>query len=261
MELKILHKNKEDMSFLVEDAPVSLVSALRRIMISEVKTMAIDIVEFKKNGSSLNDDIIASRLGQIPLTFDEKSYNLPEECKCDGKGCSNCQVELILKKKGPGIVYSGDIKTTDKDVKPVFDNIPITEMFNTGEEIEFTAVAKLGIGKKHAKWQGAVVGYRNKAEITVDKDLHGKKEHVDSCPVNVFDLKGDKVAVNRPLNCILCMKCVDVSDGKIQVKPVHESFIFNVESASSLESHEIVKDALDVIDGKLDGFSKSLNKV
>jgi len=261
LEVKILSKDDGELSFLVEGIPVSLASALRRVIISEVPTMAIDIVNFKKNDSVLTDEIIANRLGQIPFAFNKKAYNLPEECECEGKGCSRCQVELILKKKGPGVVYSGDIKSTDKDVYPVFDNIPITELFSPDEEIELTAIAKLGTGRKHAKWQGGIVGYKNLANITISKDLDGKKEYLDSCPVNVFDLKGDKLVVSRPLNCILCMNCVDLSEGKIRVEPIEDSFIFNVETACGLSVEDLINFSLDVLENKLDEFQKKIRKI
>lgn len=161
MRVEILNKTDSEIQFLVEGIKPSFASALRRIMISEIPTMAIEWVEFKKNDSALNDEIVANRLGQIPLTFDQKAYNLPEECKCEGKGCSNCQVKLTLKKKGPCMVYSDDLKSTAKDVKPVFDKIPIVELFED-QELQLEATAQLGLGKDHAKWQGAVVGYKNK---------------------------------------------------------------------------------------------------
>lgn len=161
MKLQILSKNDSEISFFVEGVTPAFANALRRIMMSEVPTMAIEFVDFKKNDSVIPDELLANRLGQIPLTFDKKAYNLPSECKCEAKGCSRCQTELVLKKKGPGTVYSGDLKSKDKDVSPVFDNIPITELFE-GDELQFEAVAQLGLGKVHAKWQAAVVGYKNK---------------------------------------------------------------------------------------------------
>lgn len=159
MKVEVLSRKGPEMRFSVEGIKPSFASALRRIMIGEIPTMAIEFVDFKKNDTALTDEIIANRMGLIPLTFDEKAYNLQSECKCEGKGCSRCQVTLVLKKKGPAVVYSGDMKSTDKSVKPVHDKIPITELFD-GHEIQLEAIAQLGRGRDHAKWQGAVVGYK-----------------------------------------------------------------------------------------------------
>lgn len=160
MKVDVLSKSGSEMKFSVEGVKPSFASALRRVMISEVPTMAIEFIDFKKNDSALNDEIVANRMGLIPLTFDEKAYRMTADCKCEGKGCSSCQVTLVLKKKGPGVVYSGDMKSTDKSVRPVYDKIPITELFDD-QEIQLEAVATLGRGRDHAKWQGAVVGYKS----------------------------------------------------------------------------------------------------
>ncbi len=156
-----MEKSDSEIKFLLEDVTPGFANELRRIMMTEIPTMAVEWVDFKKNDSVLNDEIVANRLGQIPLTFDKKAYNLPKECKCEGKGCSLCQVKMALKKNGPSMVYSGDLKSKAKDVQPAFDNIPIVELFKD-QDLEFEAVAQLGLGKDHTKWQGAVVGYKNK---------------------------------------------------------------------------------------------------
>jgi len=161
----MLKKSKEKIEFEVEGITTALAGELRRIMISEIPTMAIEWVDFHKNDSVLWDEIIASRLGLIPLIFDSKFYNMKDACKCSGKGCAHCQVMLAFKKKGQCMAYSEDLKSSDKNIKPVYDKIPIVEL-SEGQELEFEATAQLGLGKKHAKWQGAVVGY----EISGDKN-------------------------------------------------------------------------------------------
>jgi DNA-directed RNA polymerase subunit D len=159
MKVEILEKSDESVKFVIEGIGDGFANALRRTMMMEIPTLAIEWVDFVKNDSVLNDEIIAHRLGLIPLTFKMGKYNLPEECRCKGKGCSLCQIKFSLKKKGPGMVYSNDLNSKAADVKPLYDNIPIVELFDE-EELELEAVARLGFGKVHAKWQGAIVGYK-----------------------------------------------------------------------------------------------------
>jgi DNA-directed RNA polymerase subunit D len=193
MKIQIVEKNDSEIKLAVQEITDAFANELRRIMMSEVPTMAIEWVDFKKNDSVMNDELVANRLGQVPLTFDQKAYDLPEDCKCEGKGCSRCQVEMILKKKGPGMVYSGDLKTKAKDVKPVFDKIPIVELFE-GEEMQFEAIAQLGKGRVHAKWQAAVVGYKqekNNFTFIVESVCGLSTEDVISTAAEVFE---DKVS-------------------------------------------------------------------
>src|SRR3989338_6831963 len=168
MEIRVLEndKDKGKLSFIIKDTNAAFVNTLRRIMIEEVPTMAIEDVEFRKNTSILYDEMLAHRLGLIPLTTDLKSYNLPEECKCEGKGCARCQVTLTLEGKGPGTVYARDIKSSDSAVKPVYSKMPIVELLK-GQNIELEAVAVLGKGKVHSKWISAHVYYKHKPLITI----------------------------------------------------------------------------------------------
>lgn len=193
MKVQILDKTDSEMKFLLEGVTPGFANELRRIMIAEIPTMAIEWVDFTKNDSVLNDEIIANRLGQVPLTFDKKAYNLQKECKCEDKGCSLCQVKLSLKKKGPSMVYSGDLKSKAKDVQPAFDSIPIVELFED-QNLEFEAIAQLGLGKEHMKWQGAVVGYKNKPlkETSRKAESEETKYQEDAFIFNVESASGLK---------------------------------------------------------------------
>jgi DNA-directed RNA polymerase subunit D len=192
MKIEILEKSDLEVKFSIQGITPAFANSLRRIMVSEVPTMAIEWVDFKKNSSALPDELVANRLGQVPLTFDKKVYNLQKGCKCEEKGCSRCQVELVLKKKGPGMVVSGDLKSKDKDVHPVFENIPIVELFEN-EEMQFEAVAQLGVGREHVKWQAAVVGYKydsnNNFIFNVESVSGMKAEDVVAAAVEVLEEK------------------------------------------------------------------------
>ena len=260
--MKIISKDDEKVKFLLTGVSYGFANFLRRVMMSEVPTMAIEWVDFHKNSSALWDEIIAHRLGLIPLTFDPEYFNMPDECTCDGKGCSHCQVMLVLDKIGPCTVYSGDLKTTDERVKPVFDKIPIVELLE-GEELKFEAIAQLGVGREHAKWQAANVGYQNLAVIEVnEKKLseRDRKKLVEVCPRKVFTLKGKKIEID-PLKCSLCMRCSEEFPKAVSVKPDVETFIFRVETVCGLKPEEIVRQAIKVIESKLKEFKSDLKKL
>ncbi len=266
MKINVLSVNSSEIKFIVEGIKADFAGELRRIMLSELPTMAIEWVDFTKNDSALPDEVVANRLGQIPFTFDKRAYNLPSECKCKGKGCSRCQIKMSLKKKGPDMVYASDIKSNAKDVKPVFERVPIVEIFD-GQELEFNAIAQLGKGKEHVKWQPAVVGYKNVPSISVSvKDKKNAEKLASICPRHVFKVSGTRVIITNPIDCNLCMRCVESVengdvDGEVKVKPVEDSFVFTVETASGLKPDEIVSQAVELLEAKLKDFAKSVRKI
>jgi DNA-directed RNA polymerase subunit D len=262
MKIQILKKSDTEVQFLIEEVTSAFANELRRIMSTEVPAMAIEWVDFKKNDSVLNDELLANRLGQIPLTFDKKAYNLPEDCKCEGKGCSRCQTELVLKKKGPGMVYSSDLKSKDKSVVPVFDKIPIVELFEN-QELQFEAVAQLGRGKVHAKWQAANVGYKNEPNIILSvKNPRDFEKYMKMCPLHLFKIDKDKLIVSDPIECTLCMQCIERGkEDEIKVETVENAFVFNVETVSGLPIEDVIISAAEILEQKANDFGKELKKL
>lgn len=75
--------SKYAMRFKLWDTDVSVANALRRIMMAEVPTVAIDLVEFEANSSVMLDEVIAHRLGLLPLSSSGAIAMLfPGECPC-----------------------------------------------------------------------------------------------------------------------------------------------------------------------------------
>jgi DNA-directed RNA polymerase subunit D len=251
MKIQIVDRSGLEMKFLVEGVQPPFANELRRIMMTEIPTMAIEWVDFVKNDSALTDEIMANRLGHVPLKFNKKSYNMTKDCKCEGKGCALCQVKLTLKKKGPGMVYAGDLKSRAKDVEPVFDKTPITELFE-GQELEFEAIATLGLGKDHSKWQGAVVGYSNLF------DAKPKASEVRLCENHMFHVKDVKGVRSQPSECAVCKTTNENSN---DFNPIDDAFVFSVETASGLEAEDIAMDSAEILEEKIKEFDKNLKKL
>src|SRR3989338_6175007 len=100
MKLKQLEKIGEGIRFSIEGVDHVFANTLRRMIAEEVPVMAIDEVEFHKNDSLLYDEVLAHRLSLVPILTDLKRYNLKEGCRCNGKGCQNCQLKISLNMKG-----------------------------------------------------------------------------------------------------------------------------------------------------------------
>ena len=256
MEVKILNKTQDKLVFSINGIKPALANSLRRLMMVEVPVLAIDTVEFSKNSSALYDEIIAHRLGLIPLKTDLKSYNLKEECKCKGKGCALCELKLTLSVNGPNTVYSSNLKSTDPKVIPVYSEIPIVELAKK-QSLELIAIAILGKGKTHAKFSPGLIYYRSYPIFNV-KDK-SKLKKVEEELKDIITIKGDKIEIKNVLRWNEgCEEILEMND--IEVTYSKENFIFFVESWGQLKPEEIVKKALEIFDEKLDEFGDKLKK-
>ncbi len=155
MDIKLLSREQDTLRFVLSDVSPAFANALRRIILSEVPVMAIDDVMILENNSVMYDEILAHRLGLIPITTDQ-TYNLPEECTCKSElGCEKCRASFSLEIEASDpveVVYSSHLKPENPEVRPVSDKIPIVKLAQ-GQRIKLEAYARLGRGKAHAKWQ------------------------------------------------------------------------------------------------------------
>src|SRR3989344_4817009 len=121
----------------------SLANAVRRSL-SEVPTLAIDEVEIFSNDSALYDEMLALRLGLVPL-------------KTERGMSQKTKIDLKLTKKGPCTVYAEDLRG---QAEVVYPKIPIT-ILGEGHKLELVATAILGKGIEHAKYLPGLCYYRN----------------------------------------------------------------------------------------------------
>lgn len=256
MKVELLDKGEYRSSYIIRDIDANIANTLRRTIMEEVPVMAVETVTFLKNNSALYDEIVAHRLGLLPLKTDLEGYNIKEECsKCKGKGCASCQTELTIKAVGPVTVYAKDIKSKDPKIVPVYPDMPIVKLLK-GQKLECEMIVSLGKGRDHSKYSPALAFYRGYPEIKIKdaKAIEGAKV----CPTDVYKVEDGKIKIIDEKKCILCMACVDATDGKIEITGSEKDFIFFLESWGQLTSKEIITKAFDVLDNKLDSFNEQL---
>jgi len=182
MKVEIINQKDNRIEFNVSGIKKDLANALRRIIISEVPIMAIEKVTFYENSSVMNDEVLTHRLGLIPLKTDPAG---PES------------IELSLEAEGPRTVYSEELKLKELKVKgksmssegvSAYDRIPIIKL-TEDQSIRLEAIAQLGIGKDHIKWQGGLASY----EMKDDGSFEFFVESYGQIPVNDFTEEAFKV--------------------------------------------------------------------
>ena len=258
MELEIRKLEGNEMRFVLSDVDPAFANALRRAMLREVPVMAVDEVDFVANDSIMYDEIITHRLAMIPLRTPE-GYTLREECGCREGRCSKCSVSLSLKREGPATVLSGDLRSSDEEVGPVSGSIPIVKLAE-GQKLEFTAIARLGFGKVHAKWQPGVVAYKYMPVFELDeRACDGCGVCVERCPPGLLELEGGKAKIKELERCTMCKSCVEACLRRaIRVAGDPTKFIFTVESTGALHPERIFSEALEALEVKCKEFVKKL---
>lgn len=259
MEIEVKNQTDDELIFIIRDADVPFVNAIRRIAMMEVPNLAIDDVYIVQNDSAMFDEVLAHRLGLTPLFSsleDVAGFVDADECDCDDH-CPKCSVSFTLNKEGPGTVYSKDLISSDSKIKPVYDTIPLVKL-KEDQIIELEAYARVGIGKEHAKWVPTTVcAYKQYPEITFNENVSVEYGVADACPRDILEADRENKCVivkeDKIEDCSLCGACVRASEnGYINVGYQENNFIFKIETDGSISPKEVLLKSCDILSDKAD---------
>ena len=187
-------------NFILSETDASVANALRKVMISEVPTIAIDLVEMEENSSCLADEFIAHRQGLIPListraivdgpcAYRDKNgqekqfmwhHEADDDHKCEIKfelnvrNTDDSPLEVTTQHLHVSREHGGESQE-DCGVAPVeYDPAwPIViAKLKKNQSLKLTAIAKKGLGKMHSKWSpasGVVFQYEPEVRLNYDK--------------------------------------------------------------------------------------------
>jgi len=271
--LSVLEKKGEKLVLLLEDVNPALANSIRRALIAEVPTLAVDEVIVAENTSVLWDEMIAHRLALIPLKMDDKTYDALLDCYERGEDCSvvfSLDEEAVERAR---TVLSGRLRFEGIEgiaapaeafyVEPVSKNIPILKLAK-GQRISLTAIARMGTGRVHAKWQPvSAVGYKYKPVIRILKNPESEEvatKIVETCPRKVFGYKNGSLVIVNQLSCNLCRECAEAFPEYIDVRGDPHTIIMSVEGLGTIPVEKVLLIALDILGKRVDGLVKRIKE-
>jgi len=270
MQLEFLRMDDTSARFCLSGPSQAFANAFRRAMIGEVPTLAIEDVRIYDNTSALFDEMLAHRLGLIPIVTEQGTYFPQDECSCGGTGCDRCGVSFTLSVEGPGIVYSRDLIPQDPRAVPAVDTIPIVKLAKDQKGV-LEARAVLNRGRVHAKWQPTTTcGFKNYPMVEISERCDGCGRCVEECPRSILEVRNGRVAVidNRLEECSLCRlcerACMSTGIGEepaITVQSEYARFIFVVEGDGSLPVREIITGALEYLRDQSDKLCAQVSEL
>ena len=103
-DIRVKKLNDEEIVFDLIGAEPPLANALRRILIAEIPTMAIEKVEMWQNTSIIPDENLAHRLGLIPLAVNPRlfEYKASQNKAYDASNSLRFRLHVVCTKKNPG---------------------------------------------------------------------------------------------------------------------------------------------------------------
>jgi len=276
MKLEIQEMTATKGTIVFSETDPSVVNAVRRTMMVDVPKMAIEKIEFHMGAimdeegkeyesiSPLFDEIVAHRLGLLPVPTDLETFVTKENCTCNGEGCPSCTIMYSINKKGPCTVYSGDLEPLGGAKFGIKEDlIPIVKLMD-GQAILAYATAQISIGKEHAKYSPVCgAGYRYSAKIKLNSSKCDLDEAcIEHCPKDVFVKEAKKIVIAHPERCNLCMACVEKCEMDcLKVEEDPSRIIFSYETDKSMSAKELILIALKILEDKFEIFRDSVSSL
>uniref|UniRef100_H2MZM7 DNA-directed RNA polymerases I and III subunit RPAC1 n=1 Tax=Oryzias latipes TaxID=8090 RepID=H2MZM7_ORYLA len=281
--IDVVHLDENNIEFDMVGIDAAIANAFRRILLAEVPTMAIEKVFIYNNTSIVQDEVLAHRLGLVPIKADPRLFEY-KNIEQEASEIDTIQLQLKIKcSRNPRaskessdprelylnhIVYSKDINWVplgnqadvfaDSRIGAVHDDIVIAQL-RPGQELDVVMHCVKGIGKDHAKFSPvATASYRLLPDITLMEQVEGEKaERLKRCfsrgVIDLEDVRGKKVAkvVNSRLDTC-SREVLRHKDLKNLVKlgRVRDHFIFTIESTGSLPADVLMQEAIKVLMAK-----------
>ncbi|CAF3462614.1 unnamed protein product [Rotaria socialis] len=295
LQVQITSLNDTTTEFDLIGIDAAIANAFRRILIAELPSMAIEKVHVTENSSVLPDDVLAHRLGLIPLRADPTLFI--DKVAADTKEREDDTLIFKLKvacKKNPKAPTDGDddpkklyinsnvytqhmewipigsqiTKFKPEDIGPVFPDILIVKL-RPGQEVDLKLVCHKGIGRDHAKFSPVCTGsYRLMPEIILKKPIYDEDaEHLQKCfTPGVIELEQDndghrRAVVSKPRLDMCSREALRYPAFKdsVELNKIRDHFIFSIESVGALRPDQLFIDSIKLLMAKCDRLLQEID--
>lgn len=282
VEINITRLTTDKLEFDLVGADPPVANGLRRTMISDVPTVAIESVSMEQNTGALHDELIAQRLGLIPILCDinflkrvasnDEQFFFPDYSY-------KFSLDVCCPQLTPEVtVYARDLvfQPQNEDQETAVSNgtmrppqashpdIMITRL-RPGQVLKLECFAVVGVGKDHAKFSPvATAFYRLLPVIKFNQLITGEdaRRICGVCQPGVYSVDSEsRITAKNPRKCTTCRLCIEdpVGGKDIQLMKKKDHFLFTVESSGSMAAPDILVSAFDVIIDKCQAFLEELS--
>lgn len=282
-DINISYITERTANFDLINLDTSIASAFRRIMIAEVPSVAAESVFVFNNTSVIQDEVLAHRIGLIPLkvdpdalqwvdsTVDEKDrftdantvvLTLDVTCTRNPHASKNSTDPKELYRNSN--VYAKDLKfepqgkqmeTFKAPVVPADPDILLAKL-RPGQEISLRAHCVLGIGSDHAKFSPvSTASYRLLPTIEITQPICGEdaKKFQKCFSSGVIGINAQGEAYVKDARRDTVSREVlrhEEFEGKVKLGRKRNQFIFNVESSGAMPPEEIFFKSVRILKNK-----------
>ncbi|ODQ78531.1 hypothetical protein BABINDRAFT_162737 [Babjeviella inositovora NRRL Y-12698] len=284
-DIQISYISERTANFDLVNIDTSIANAFRRVMIAEVPSVAAENVYIFNNTSVIQDEVLAHRIGLIPLKVDPDMLTwldptADEKDKFTDENTVVLSLDVACTKnphapKGTtdpkqlyrnSHIYARDLKFEPQGKQlEVFKNCPVVATdpdillckMRPGQEISLRVHCILGIGSDHAKFSPvSTASYRLMPTINIIKPITGTDAvKFQGCfPEGVITIKNDQAVVADARRDTVSRECLrhEEFEGKVKLGRNRDHFIFNVESTGAMSPEEIFFKSVRVLRNKLE---------
>jgi DNA-directed RNA polymerase I and III subunit RPAC1 len=258
---------EDTVEFVMTGSTLPYANLLRRLMISEVPTMAIDHVIIEENDGVVFDEALSHRIGLVPLQCPSNKFDYVtsmEQYNAESPSPNHfiCfTMDVTGTSESPMGVYSRDLKwvplpgqesLASYDIGVVNRNILLAKL-GKGQRIKLRALAMKGIGLVHAKWSPvSCATYKMASVVLVNPKVKRQTEDqlaqfVSRCPVGVFDIEDGALIVKDEAACTGCRECLrgyEDTEPLVILQRRKDEIVFTVESVGQISAVTVVTTAL-----------------